>query len=164
MLHVGTMKRIALIVGVLSLGMLVVLSSAAPRAFEVLSSTAKQWSTVYLRLVLGGPELGLHTAAAWIGSHAVPVGAGVIAAMCVVGIAWSNRSVRSRPITGAEGMIGEVGHVVAPLRPAGMVFVHGEYWDAIACASIRTGARIRVLRVVGMRLHVENADATCAVG
>ncbi len=40
------------------------------------------------------------------------------------------RAHRLRPITGAEGLIGEVGTALADIDPTGKVFVHGEYWDA----------------------------------
>jgi len=63
---------------------------------------------------------------------------------------------RTRPITGAEGIVGEVAEVVAPVSDtAGKVFVHGEYWDASATAPLPAGARARVVGVDGKRLRVE---------
>lgn len=75
---------------------------------------------------------------------------------------------RTRPVTGAEGMVGEVGRVLADLDPVGTVAVHGEYWDAHAAGGpIEKGASVRVLRVNGRRLEValdtgDDADATLA--
>ncbi len=70
---------------------------------------------------------------------------------------------RHRPLTGQEGLVGEVGRVVVTLDPAGKVFVHGEYWDAVAARSIALGERVRVVKVHGDRLEVEPvADTSTA--
>ena len=65
------------------------------------------------------------------------------------------KSHRERPITGVEGLIGEVGETVVALAPNGKVFVHGEYWDAVSGVAVDVGARVRVVKVVGKRLEVE---------
>jgi membrane-bound serine protease (ClpP class) len=57
--------------------------------------------------------------------------------------------------TGDEGMIGEVGVASTELAPDGMVFVHGEYWKAVAPASVQPGTRVRVTGIQGLRLSVE---------
>jgi len=64
---------------------------------------------------------------------------------------------RTTPITGAEGLINEVGEVSRALDPIGKVFVHGEYWDATASAPIPVGRAVRVVRIDGKRLVVEEA-------
>jgi len=64
---------------------------------------------------------------------------------------------RTVPITGAEGLVGEVGEVVVALAPGGKVFVHGEYWDALSLTPLSAGARVRVVAVEGKRLRVEAA-------
>jgi len=70
---------------------------------------------------------------------------------------------RHQPLTGQEGLVGEVGRVVVTLDPAGKVFVHGEYWDAVAARSIALGERVRVVKVHGSRLEVEPvADTSTA--
>lgn len=60
--------------------------------------------------------------------------------------------------TGEAGMIGEEGLAYTSLSPAGKVFVHGEYWDAVSSVPVEAGARIRVLEVRGLTLKVEPAD------
>jgi membrane-bound serine protease (ClpP class) len=67
------------------------------------------------------------------------------------------RSHRKPPITGAEGLVGEVGDVSVAVAPVGKVFVHGEYWDAYAHTPIPAGAQVRVVRVDGKRLEVKPA-------
>jgi membrane-bound serine protease (ClpP class) len=57
--------------------------------------------------------------------------------------------------TGCEGMIGETGATVTPLAPEGKVFVHGEYWDAVALEPLPAGARIRVTAIHQLKLTVE---------
>jgi membrane-bound serine protease (ClpP class) len=65
-------------------------------------------------------------------------------------------SQRQPAVTGAAGMIGEVGHAmttISPERP-GQVATHGEIWQATSEESIPDGARVRVTRVDGLRLVV----------
>ncbi len=67
------------------------------------------------------------------------------------------KSHRKPPVTGAEGLQGEVADVVAALEPDGKVFVHGEYWDAHSTAPVPRGGRVRVVKIVGKKLVVEPA-------
>ena len=60
-----------------------------------------------------------------------------------------------RVVTGQSGMVGETGEVATELSPRGKVYVHSEYWNAEASEPIEAGARIRVVSVEGMVLHVE---------
>jgi membrane-bound serine protease (ClpP class) len=71
------------------------------------------------------------------------------------------RSHRTKPTTGSEGMVGELGQAVATIEPGatGKIFVHGEYWDAQANVSIPAGTAVRVVRVEGRRLEVEAVTA-----
>jgi membrane-bound serine protease (ClpP class) len=67
------------------------------------------------------------------------------------------RSHRKAPLTGAEGLVGEIGEAVTALVPVGKVFVHGEYWDATASGPVPAGSRVRIVRLEGKRLEVEPA-------
>jgi len=64
------------------------------------------------------------------------------------------RAQKLRPVTGCEGMIGEVARVVEDLRPDGKVLVRGEYWRASADRSITKGNSVRIDSVDGLHLHV----------
>jgi membrane-bound serine protease (ClpP class) len=57
--------------------------------------------------------------------------------------------------TGTEGMIGLIGSAVTELAPAGKIFVHGEYWDALAVQPVTVGARVRVTAIDKLKLTVE---------
>jgi membrane-bound serine protease (ClpP class) len=61
----------------------------------------------------------------------------------------------SKPITGANGLVGEIGMVKMALAPHGKVFVHGELWNAHAGVPVAVGARVRVVAVRGLLLEVE---------
>ena len=65
------------------------------------------------------------------------------------------RARRGKVVTGAQGLIGEVGVTQGPLEPEGKVFVHGELWDAVSSANVAGGARVLVKRVAGLRVEVE---------
>lgn len=70
------------------------------------------------------------------------------------------KSHREKPITGVEGLVGEIGEAVVALEPDGKVFVHGEFWDARSRTAVAAGARVRVLEVDGKRLEVEPAEGS----
>ncbi|MBI1814955.1 MAG: nodulation protein NfeD [Deltaproteobacteria bacterium] len=66
-------------------------------------------------------------------------------------------SQRRKPSLGQEGMIGEVGEVRQRLAPAGKVFVHGEYWNAVAEAAddpLDVGAQVQVVAIEGLKIVV----------
>jgi membrane-bound serine protease (ClpP class) len=64
----------------------------------------------------------------------------------------------SKPLTGAQGLVGEIGIVKNDIMPEGKVFVHGELWNATAKEPIQKGARVRVVRVVNLVLEVEPVE------
>ncbi len=57
--------------------------------------------------------------------------------------------------TGSEGMIGETGAAITALTPEGQVFVHGEYWNAVAVRPVAAGGRVRVTAIDKLQLTVE---------
>ena len=65
------------------------------------------------------------------------------------------RSQVSRPRTGAEGLVGEIGVVKEALEPEGKVQVHGELWKARSAEPLRVGTRVRVAKVENLVLEVE---------
>jgi membrane-bound serine protease (ClpP class) len=72
------------------------------------------------------------------------------------------RSRHWKTTTGREEMIGAEGIAVSGLSAGaeGMIRVHGELWRAYSPQSVPEGAAVRVLRVAGLKLHVEPAQAS----
>jgi membrane-bound serine protease (ClpP class) len=68
-----------------------------------------------------------------------------------VGLLAQGRRVR----TGAAGLVGEVGTVATDIAPEGKVYVHSEYWNAVAGEPIPAGSTVRVVAVDGMTIRVE---------
>ncbi len=68
---------------------------------------------------------------------------------------------RSKSASGLEAMIGELGQAVTAVNSAGRVFVHGEYWDAVADAPVEAGQTIEVIAMAPMmRLQVRAVPGT----
>jgi membrane-bound serine protease (ClpP class) len=66
--------------------------------------------------------------------------------------------------TGKEELLGEEGVVTAELAGGeGMIRVHGELWRASSRQNVRVGARVRVLRVDGLKLDVEPLPAGTSI-
>jgi membrane-bound serine protease (ClpP class) len=65
------------------------------------------------------------------------------------------RARRNKVETGVEGMIGLVGTAITSLAPEGKVFVHGEYWDAVAVRPADAGAHVKITAIDGLKLTVE---------
>ena len=66
----------------------------------------------------------------------------------------------SKPTTGSQGLVGEIGIVKQALTPEGKVFVHGELWNAWAREAIDEDVKVRVVQVVNLVLEVEPVDET----
>jgi len=66
---------------------------------------------------------------------------------------------RLTPVTGATGMIGEVGRALTVIEPghSGRVMTHGEIWTATAPEPIAEGDPVRVASVDGLTLTVRKA-------
>ena len=84
----------------------------------------------------------------------LPVVLGV-SAIVVFLLALVIRAHTRRPVSGREGMIGEVGTARTDLSPTGKVFVHGELWEAVAEEPLRAGERVKVIEVLdGLKIKV----------
>jgi len=71
----------------------------------------------------------------------------------LLSLAWRAR--QNKVETGREGMVGQLGAAITELQPEGKVFVHGEYWDAVATLPLPAGARVRVKAIDKLKLTVE---------
>jgi membrane-bound serine protease (ClpP class) len=68
------------------------------------------------------------------------------------------RAYRTKPQSGVEGLIGEVGVVEKPIDPEGLVFVHGEYWRAVSNEKLEPGEMVTVEEVTGLLLKGKKAS------
>jgi len=84
------------------------------------------------------------------------VGGSLAAVILVVG-ALVVRTRRSRPRTGSEGMVGEIGVVRERVAGTGLVAVRGEYWKAESDEPVDVGERVEVTAVHGLTLRVRRA-------
>ncbi|MCP5117860.1 MAG: nodulation protein NfeD, partial [bacterium] len=103
-----------------------------------------------LLLIEGPPEVRIHLATAL--GVAVP-----FAAITAFLVALIVRARHGKVVTGSAGMVGEYGSAETALSPAGRVFVHGEFWDAVSSAPVEAGSQVKVTQVDGLRLTVEPA-------
>ena len=77
------------------------------------------------------------------------------AAITVFLLQLAVRSFRAKVVTGAQGMIGEIGVAKTDVFAKGRVFVHGEWWNAFSATPIPVGAPVRVVGVDDLKLRVE---------
>jgi membrane-bound serine protease (ClpP class) len=62
---------------------------------------------------------------------------------------------RRRPITGIEGLLGQLAVARSDLDPSGTVFLKGELWQAeVSEGSVRRGEQVEITEVDGFRLKV----------
>jgi membrane-bound serine protease (ClpP class) len=47
---------------------------------------------------------------------------------------------------------------IGDLSPEGRVFVHGEYWNAVAASPLKSGERVRVTAVDQLKLTVQPVE------
>jgi membrane-bound serine protease (ClpP class) len=103
-----------------------------------------------LLLINGPPELRIHLSTAL--ATTIPFALITMFLVSLVIRARANKVLMER-----GGLIDEIGEARTALAPGGKVFVHGEYWDAIASSPVDAGAAVRVVTVDGMKLRVEKA-------
>jgi membrane-bound serine protease (ClpP class) len=112
-------------------------------------------------LTLGGlllvdspiPEMRVHLLTAL----AVSIPLGLITAFLMT-IALKAR--RNKVVTGAQGLVGEMGIAQTALSPQGKVFVHGELWNAVASSTLPPGQMVIVRSIDGLTLQVDPLAAT----
>jgi len=79
----------------------------------------------------------------------------------VFAIGMGVRAQLRKPVTGIEGIVGEVGEAFSDLNPEGQVRVHGEIWNATSADGIlKKGTPIRVDKVKDLHLTVRKSEST----
>jgi membrane-bound serine protease (ClpP class) len=85
----------------------------------------------------------------------IPVTA-VTASILIFLVTLGVRAQRLKPVTGEEGMLGEIARALTSIDPGGVgrVQTHGEIWTATASQPIHEGDVVRVVAVQGLLLTV----------
>jgi membrane-bound serine protease (ClpP class) len=91
--------------------------------------------------------------------------AGTFALLTIFAVTKVVQARRRRPVTGQEELVGQVGVVRKPLDPAGVVFVHGELWQARTDGErLGVGTPVLVEGIAdGLVLEVRRAEAVAPV-
>jgi membrane-bound serine protease (ClpP class) len=74
---------------------------------------------------------------------------------------WLRSLERTRPKTGHEGLIGQIGVTRSLLEPTGYVFLRGELWRAEAAPEefpLPSGIEVQVEKINGLTLQVRRAS------
>src|SRR5256885_1681473 len=85
------------------------------------------------------------------------VALGIVIEVAEVGF-WVRFLRRYRIATGAEALVGSTAEVIETCDPRGRVRLRGEIWRASCPAHARIGDRVRVTRVNGLTLEVEQVE------
>jgi membrane-bound serine protease (ClpP class) len=166
----GTVGAISLIVGLFGLqvlpvsaaGILLMLLAAAFFAAEpfVMSHGALALAGavcfVIGALMLFDPAGPAYQVSLWV---AIAI-AGTFALLMIFAVTKIVQARRRRPVTGKEELVGEIGVVRRALEPSGLVFVHGELWQARTEGEpLEVGTSIQVDGIAdGLVLEVSRAE------
>lgn len=80
---------------------------------------------------------------------------GTVVAFFTFGLAMALKARKKRPVTGSEGLIGQIGTAREAFTGIGMVYVAGEYWQAESAVPLAAGDKVEVLEKLGMKLIVK---------
>lgn len=89
---------------------------------------------------------------------------GAALAICVLFVIIGRgvaKTLRAKPKTGPEALIGIVAEVVEELKPSGRVKIKGEIWSACSLNGkiITKNSKVKVIKIEGNTLYVENLSA-----
>lgn len=82
----------------------------------------------------------------------------VSAAFFIFAVTKAIKARLSKPTTGMEGLIGEIGTASTPIAPEGKVSIHGEFWDVISDQNIERGEKVQVIGVTNLKLKVKKIE------
>ncbi len=84
----------------------------------------------------------------------------LVSAVFILAISFAVKAALSKPISGEEGLIGEIGVAETPISPEGRVFIHGEIWKAESDLPINKKEKVEVVKVEGLMVKVKKVDKT----
>jgi membrane-bound serine protease (ClpP class) len=82
----------------------------------------------------------------------------VSAAFFIFAVTMAIRARITKPTTGTEGLIGEIGVAATNLNPEGKISVHGEYWNATSDQPLERGDKVTVVEVTNLKLKVKKNE------
>ena len=82
----------------------------------------------------------------------------VSAAFFIFAVTMAIRARLTKPTTGMEGLIGEIGTASTPIAPEGKVSIHGEFWDVISDQNIERGEKVQVVGVMNLKLKIKKIE------
>lgn len=83
---------------------------------------------------------------------------GAVSAFFIFALGLVVRAWMRRPLTGTQGLVGQIGITLTDIDKEGKVAIHGEYWNARSDVRIPKGAKVRVLSVDGLSVRVTGTD------
>jgi membrane-bound serine protease (ClpP class) len=82
----------------------------------------------------------------------------VSAAFFIFAVTKAIKARLTKPSTGMEGLIGEMGIAATPIYPEGKVSIHGEFWNVMSDQPIDKGNRVKVVGVENLKLKVKRIE------
>jgi len=82
----------------------------------------------------------------------------VSAAFFIFAITMAVKARVSKPTTGTEGLLGEIGVATTSIDLEGKVSIHGEYWNVVSDNPIQAGEKVQVTSVKDLKLKVKKID------
>lgn len=82
----------------------------------------------------------------------------VTALFFVITFGLAIKAWKRKPVTGIEGIVGLEGVARTDIKDDGMVYVRGEIWSAMSDEPIKSGEKVRVEAVSGLKLKVKKIE------
>ena len=82
-----------------------------------------------------------------------------ITAFFAFAMTYAFKAQRTRPKTGCEGLVGEIGEAQTAIAAEGTVFVHGEYWNARSDEAIAVGDKVEIIGVENLQALVKKVSS-----
>jgi membrane-bound serine protease (ClpP class) len=64
----------------------------------------------------------------------------------------------TKPTTGMEGLVGEVGIASTMIAPEGKISIHGEFWNVISDQTVEKGDKVQVIGSANLKLKVKKIE------
>jgi membrane-bound serine protease (ClpP class) len=82
----------------------------------------------------------------------------VSAGFFIFAVTKAIRARLTKPTTGMEGLIGEIGTASTPIAPEGKISIHGEFWNVTSEQKIEAGEKVQVIGVVNLKMKVKRIE------